>query len=116
MDILHLGLTITGGFRKDSIVDHACFITRFAPLSKLESVDLKLGSAFINTEERAECLEFMKTKLIKGYAVTQKGVKKSKRAAPDDSEQSKEGNRPSKMAKQVRFPEPPNSSLRRSLR
>ena len=103
MDISHLGLTITGGLRKDSVIDHACFISRFAPLSKLKTIDLKLDSAFVNAEERDECLEYMKKKLIKGYTATQKVVKKPKRTAPDESELWKEGKRPPKMAKQVRF-------------
>ena len=111
MDISHLGLTVSGGIRSDSILEHACFINRFLPLEKLKSIDLKLGSAFIDAEEHAECLEFMKKKLIKGYFVPQKGVRKTKRTAPEDSEQPREGKKPPKMAKQVSSSDAPKPLL-----
>ena len=114
MDISHLGLTILGPFEKDFIVGHTCFTSRFAPLSKLESIDLQLGSAFVSENDHVECLQSLKKQLIKSYRVSQKGQPKMKRAATYDILQSKEGKKPAKVAKKVSYPKLPSTTLQYS--
>lgn len=101
-DIKHLGLTIHGPLRKDLIVGHSCFAARFTPLKKLESVDLQLGSAFVTEDDRVECREYFKKQLVRGHDQSQKGKSKVKRAVVHEL-QPKDGQRPTKMAKKVRF-------------
>ena len=99
-NIMHLGLTIRGPFRKDIIVGHTCFATRFTSLTKLTSVDLQLGSAFVTEDDRVECREYLKKQLIKGYDASQNGKSKVKRTLFLEA-QTEGGQRPSKLARKV---------------
>ena len=102
LDITSLGLTIYGAARKDLIIGHTCFAARFKPLTKLESVELRLGSAHITPAARRECQEYLRTQLVKGHGQPRKGKPKTKRTlAPELPDENVE--KPAKMAKKVSF-------------
>ncbi|KAK3171985.1 hypothetical protein OEA41_004069 [Lepraria neglecta] len=98
MPLTHLGLTVMGGYHKESLLDHHCFTCRFKKLKQLKSFDLVLGSGMITKADKDDLVEEMRTRLIKGYIRPQKAkTSKNKRAATSDSDTKPKT--PSKKAK-----------------
>ena len=80
--IIHLGLTVKGGYPAEFIQDYPYLVSRFTVLKSLKSFNLKLASYRISAKANKEIQEEMRAVLIEGYVPRnlKRGKNKSARA------------------------------------